>query len=86
VKARVFVCHGALDQHVPLDHVTGFAGEMNHARADWQLIMYGGAMHGFTHRGAVPGAAPGVAYDSLADARSFAATRAFLAEAFAETS
>ena len=42
-------------------------------------------MHGFTHRRAVPGATPGVAYDSLADARSFAATRAFLAEAFAET-
>ncbi len=85
VKPRVLVCHGALDPHVPLDHVTGFADEMNVARADWQLIMYGGAMHGFTHRRAVPGATPGVAYDSLADARSFAATRAFLAEAFAET-
>jgi dienelactone hydrolase len=86
VQARLLVCHGALDPHVPLDHVTAFAGEMNKARADWQLIMYGGAMHGFTHRHAVPGATPGVAYDSMADARSFAATRAFLAEAFAETS
>ncbi len=85
VKARVLVCHGALDPHVPLDQVTGFAGEMNHARADWQLIMYGGAMHGFTHQGAVPGAMPGVAYDSLADARSFAATCAFLAEVLAKT-
>ena len=85
VKARVLVCHGALDPHVPLDHVTGFAGEMNHARADWQLIMYGGAEHGFTHSRAAPGAIPGVAYEPLADARSFAATRAFLAEAFTES-
>ncbi len=39
-------------------------------------------MHGFTHRHARgPGAMPGVAYDRLADERSFAAARAFLAEA-----
>ena len=56
---------------------------MNHAEADWQLIMYGRTLHGFTHRHAVPGATPGVAYDRLADERSFAAARAFLAEALA---
>jgi dienelactone hydrolase len=82
VRASVLVCHGALDPHVPLDHVTAFADEMNDAGADWQLIMYGGAVHGFTHEGAAPGPIPGVAYDPLADARSFAATRAFLAGLF----
>ena len=81
VKAKLLVCHGALDPHVPLADVTSFAEEMNHARADWQLIMYGGAMHGFTHEDAVPGAIPGVAYDPLADHRSFEAARTFLAEA-----
>jgi dienelactone hydrolase len=85
VRARVLVCHGALDPYVPLDHVTAFADEMNHVRADWQLIMYGGAVHGFTHSRAVPGATPGVAYDPLADARSFAAARDFLAEAFTDS-
>ena len=85
VKAKVLACHGALDPHVPLADVTGFAEEMDHAQADWQLIMYGGAMHGFTHEHATPGAIPGVAYDALADQRSFAATRAFLAEALAPT-
>jgi dienelactone hydrolase len=83
VRARLLVCHGALDPHVPLSEVTAFAGEMNHAGADWRLIMYGGALHGFTHRHATPGAVPGVAYHELADIRSFAATRDFLAEAFA---
>jgi dienelactone hydrolase len=56
---------------------------MNHAEADWQLVMYGRAQHGFTHKHAVPGAMPGVAYDRLADERSFAAARAFLAEVLA---
>ena len=85
VTARVLACHGALDPHVPLSDVTRFAEEMNHAQADWQLIMYGGAMHGFTHEHAVPGATPGVAYDALADRRSFLATRTFLAEALEQT-
>jgi dienelactone hydrolase len=80
VKAKVLVCHGALDPHVPMTDVTRFAEEMDHAQADWQLIVYGGAMHGFTHSHAVPGAMPGVAYDALTDQRSFAAARTFLAE------
>jgi dienelactone hydrolase len=82
VRGSVLVCPGALDPHVPLDHVTAFADEMNDAGADWQLIMYGGALHGFTHEGAAPGAIPGVAYDPRADARSFGATREFLAGVF----
>jgi dienelactone hydrolase len=83
VTARVLACHGAADPHVPPADVAAFAAEMNHAGADWQLVMYGRAQHGFTHQHAVPGAMPGVAYDRLADERSFAAVRAFLAEALA---
>jgi dienelactone hydrolase len=80
IKASVLVCHGALDPHVPMTDVAGFTEEMSHAQADWQLIMYGGAMHGFTHEHATPGATPGVAYDARADQRSFLAARAFLAD------
>ena len=76
----MLACHGALDPHVPMADVTRFAEEMDRARVDWQLIIYGRAMHGFTHQHAVPGAVPGVAYHRLADQRSFAATWAFLAE------
>ena len=83
VRARLLVCHGAVDPHVPLSDVTAFADEMNEADADWQLIMYGGAQHGFTHAHATPGATPGVAYHGAADRRSFAAARDFLAEIFA---
>jgi dienelactone hydrolase len=82
VRARVLVCHGAMDPHVPLADVTSFAEEMNRAGADWELAMYGGALHGFTHQQAAPQAVPGVAYDARADNRSFAATRALLADVF----
>jgi dienelactone hydrolase len=78
VKAGVLVCHGALDPHVPMADVVRFTEEMRHAQADWQLIMYGGAMHGFTHEHAIPGTVPGVAYDERADQRSFRAALGFL--------
>jgi dienelactone hydrolase len=82
VRARLLICHGARDPHVPLGDVTAFAAEMDAAGADWQLIMYGGAQHGFTHSNATPGAVPGVAYDPVADARSFSAACGFLADIF----
>lgn len=82
IRARVLVCHGALDPHVPLTDVTAFAEEMNGTGADWQLNVYGGAQHGFTHSGASPGAVPGVAYDPVADSRAYSATRGLLAEIF----
>lgn len=80
VKAKILVCHGALDPHVPAPHVTAFTEEMITAGADWQLNVYGGALHGFTHE--TPSSTPGVAYNAVADARSSAAIRAFLAEVF----
>jgi dienelactone hydrolase len=84
VRARILVLHGAADPHVPQADVTTFVEEMEQARADWQFIMYGGAQHGFTHRHAQPGAAPGVAYEEHADRRSFEAASRFLAEAFGD--
>jgi dienelactone hydrolase len=80
IKAKILVCHGALDPHVPMAHVSGFAEEMNRAGADWQLIVYGGAMHGFTHTSGP--ALPGVAYNAAADARSAVAIKNFFSEVF----
>ena len=85
MRARLLVCHGALDPHVPVGDVVAFAEEMNAPGAYWQLNMYGGAQHGFTHTDAKPGAIPGVAYNEQADTLSFAATRDFLARAFGNT-
>lgn len=81
VRAQVLVCHGARDPHVPMADVVAFSEEMIRVEADWRLVVYGNAVHGFTHRHAVPGQIPGVEYDHDADTESFAAARAFLAAA-----
>jgi len=82
VKAKILVCHGALDPHVPITQVTDFIAEMNRAEADWQMAVYGGAAHGFTHENAAVYKDPGVAYDATADARSMAAIGQFLQTCF----
>lgn len=82
IAAKLLVLHGALDPHVPMQQVNAFVEEMNAARADWQLVLYGGAMHGFTHANQ-KAALPGVAFHPPTDARAFRALRDFLAELFA---
>jgi dienelactone hydrolase len=77
----LLACHGADDPHVPMSDVVAFAEEMRLAGADWQLNAYGGAVHGFTHKHAVPGGG-GIAYHEPTDRRSFAAARSFLTEVF----
>jgi dienelactone hydrolase len=84
ITARVLVCHGGADPYVPPADVAAFVDEMSAAEADWQMHVYRGAAHGFTHRS--PSSTPGVAYDADADERSAAALHQFLAEVFgAET-
>jgi dienelactone hydrolase len=80
LKAKILVCHGALDPHVPITQLSAFIEEMNQAGADWQLIVYGGAMHGFTHEDGPE--LPGVAYHRLTDFRSATAMQSFFVEIF----
>jgi dienelactone hydrolase len=81
IRARILVCHGALDPHVPMSQVPGFADEMTNAGTDYQLIVYGNAMHGFTHETAT-GQQAGVLYDAQTDARSSLAIQSFFTELF----
>lgn len=82
VKAKVLVCHGALDPFITLEHVAAFSREMQAAAVDYQINLYGGAQHGFTNPVADRLGRPGVAYHFLADARSWWAMRQFLTELF----
>ena len=49
---------------------------------DWQLVVYGGAVHAFTNPGAGSDKSKGVAYDAAADRRSWEAMKAFFGELF----
>jgi dienelactone hydrolase len=82
VKAKILVCHGSRDPFTTLEHVTAFAKEMDAAGVDFQVMVYGGAMHGFTNPAADHFGRPGVGYDSTADARSWQAMCQFLQDLF----
>jgi dienelactone hydrolase len=79
LKAKVLACHGADDPFVPPAEVAGFEKEMRDAKADWQLVSYGNAVHSFTNPGA-KGQVPGAVYEERADRRSWAAMTAFFGE------
>lgn len=80
VKAMVLVCHGAADPHVKPESVDRFREEMEKARVDYQFIAYSGAVHGFTQKSAGDDPSTGVAYNALADRRSWQHMQDFFAE------
>ncbi len=81
VRARILACTGAKDPLVPLADVTAFQEEMAAAEADWQLIVYGKALHSFTNRNVLGMGDPRMDYDPSADRQSWAAALNFLDEA-----
>jgi dienelactone hydrolase len=82
MKAKVLALHGADDPFVPQQQVTAFEEEMRHSQADWQLIMYGGAVHSFTNPESGNAPSKGMAYNKAADRRSWEAMLAFFDEIF----
>jgi len=82
IRGKVLALHGADDPFVPPAQVKAFEDEMRQAGVDWQLVVYGGAVHAFTVPGAGNDKAKGAAYDRKADKRSFEAMQIFLREVF----
>jgi len=82
IKAKVLVCHGAIDPHVSQETVASFVAEMEAARIDYQLVMYAGAVHAFTQKEAGDDPSRGAAYHATADRRSWQHMQQFFAEIF----
>ena len=80
IKAAVLVLHGADDPHVPAADLTNFEQAMRQAGADWQMVFFGGAVHGFTNPTAGGNRASGVAYDARAARRSWRCMQEFFRE------
>jgi dienelactone hydrolase len=83
IKAAILVLHGADDPHVPAADIAAFQEAMRKAGADWQMVFFGGAVHGFTNPAAGSDKATGVAYDARAAKRSWRCMREFFREVFA---
>ena len=80
IHAKVLALHGADDPYVPAEQVAEFEEEMRNGGVDWQLIVYGGAVHGFTNPANGNDNSKGAAYNATADARSWLAMQQFLDE------
>jgi dienelactone hydrolase len=72
VKARILVLAGGIDPFVPLDQVQAFESEMKAAEANYQVVLYPGAKHGFTNPKAGTYGMEQLAYSADADKKSWA--------------
>lgn len=82
IPAKVLVLHGADDPFAPAEQVAALQKEMTAAKADWQLVLYSGAVHSFTQKEAGDDNSKGAAYNASADRRSWTAMQAFFTELF----
>lgn len=83
IKAKILVLHGADDPLIPDVAIKGFQEGMRKAKADWQMVYYGNAVHSFTNPGADKVGIDGVKYDASADARSRGHMKVFFDEVLA---
>ena len=84
-KAKILVCHGAVDPFVNKEAVDAFTKAMNDGKFDYQFVSYAGAVHTFTNPDADKiAAATGlpIAYSPTADKRSWTHMKDFFAEIF----
>jgi dienelactone hydrolase len=79
IRGKVLVCHGALDPLVPPAQLAAFEAQMSKTDVDWQVCVYGGALHAFTNPGAN---IEGMAYHAAADRRSWQTMLALFDEIF----
>ena len=82
IKGTVLVCHGGDDTFSSQKDIEAFQQEMRQNHVDWQMNVYGGAVHSFTNPGADKHGIPGIAYNARADRRSWAAMQMVFNEVF----
>jgi dienelactone hydrolase len=83
IKPKLLILHGADDPMAPPATIQAFEQEMRTAKADWQMIFYGNAVHSFSDPDAGNDNSKGAAYNELAAKRSWEHLKIFLAEIFA---
>jgi dienelactone hydrolase len=82
IRARVLMLIGADDPIVDNAQRRDFEEEMRAAGVDWQLHVYGGAVHSYTNPRATGLDMPGIAYDERTDRRSWQAMLDLFREVF----
>jgi len=83
VKAKILICHGAMDSFIPEKTIQDFRAALEKANVDYQFVYYAGAKHSFTVEGAEKHGMDGLAYNAHADHRSWQQMKQLFDEAFA---
>jgi dienelactone hydrolase len=82
-NGKILVLHGIDDPIVPDDMTMGFWKEMRDAKANWEFVAYGKALHTFTNWLMPEDGPPPAVYNKQADQRSWIAMSNFFDEIFA---
>jgi dienelactone hydrolase len=77
IKARVLAIHGSADPVTPKPMMDAFEEELTNAAVDWQVMMFGGAVHSFCDPTANAGP---TRYDEKLCRKSYMLMRDFFAE------
>jgi dienelactone hydrolase len=84
IKAKVLALCGADDPFEKPDDMKAFEQQLRDNNIDYQIVMYGHAVHAFTDPGVDALNLPGAKYNADADRRSWQAMRDFFTEIFAK--
>jgi dienelactone hydrolase len=83
IRAKVLVLQGAEDPVAPIEQVAALEKEMDDARVDWYMVIYGNTVHGFTNPANGTDPSHGVAYNAESDRLSWREMRDFFDRIFA---
>jgi dienelactone hydrolase len=79
---KILIAHGEADPFLTPDHIANFKKGLDGAGLDWQMVIYGGAQHGFTNPSANQYGMKGLQYQEQADRRSWEHMKLFFDELF----
>jgi dienelactone hydrolase len=84
IKGRVLVLHGGDDPYTTPEGFIAFEDELRKGHVDWQIVIYGGAVHAFTDPSAGNDPSRGAAYNKRADELSFDEMKRFYNNIFSK--
>lgn len=79
IKGRVLALHGSADPVTPKPQMDALEAELTEAKIDWQVMMFGHAVHSFCDKGAN---GPAQRYDEKLAKQSYRMMRDFFAQTF----
>ena len=85
VKAKILVLQGSADPYIDSGQISNYVEAMNKTDIDWQMMLFGGAKHGFTDPIADQYSMKEFSYNEAADQRSWWHVDLFLKELFQST-